>query len=158
MGLQQVTYTIDAAPDWAEVRAALEASMGVRVRVVEATPTVASVRAGSLGAGADVSFAGGRLEWEAPLNANPYFLAHLHAALIDLGARPDHPRPRTHTYRGVPWRALPLRRRLALGVVGQVAVGVLWLVMLPLLIVGLVVANAFIIARRALRRLLGGGR
>jgi hypothetical protein len=156
VGLQQGTYAIDAAPDWAQVGAALEASMGVRVRVVRASVTVASVRARSVGGGADVSFAGGRLEWEAPLDANPYFLAHLHDALVGVGAKPIDSRDRTGSYRGVPWRALPLRQRLAHGVVGQVARGMLWLVTLPVLVVALVGANAFVIARKALRKLLGG--
>lgn len=156
MGLQQGTYAIDAAPDWAHVGAALEASMGVRVRVVRASTAVASVRAGSVGGGAHVSFAGGRLEWEAPLGANPYFLAHLHEALVGVGAKPLGPHHQTGTYGGVPWHALPLRQRLAHGVVGQVARGVLWLVTLPLLAVAFVGANAFVIVRKAFRKLLGG--
>ena len=152
MGLQHGEYAIDAAPDWSQVTAALEASMGVRVRVARASEAVASVRARSIGGGADLSFAGGRLEWEAPLSANPYFLAHLHDALVGVGAKPLGPGRQRSTYCGVPWRTLPLRQRLAHGLVGQVARGVLWLVMLPLLVVALAAANGFVVARSAIRR------
>src|ERR1700678_850100 len=107
MGLQQETYAIEAAPDWIALGAALEASMGVRVRVVQASADIASVRASSVAGGADVSFAGGHLEWEAPLDANPYFVEHLHQALVSAGARPLRRRTARDEYSGVPWRALP---------------------------------------------------
>ena len=58
MGLQQVTYTLDAAPDWAALETALRASMGVRVSV-RATGDVASVQAGGIGGGAHLRCAGG---------------------------------------------------------------------------------------------------
>jgi hypothetical protein len=146
---------MDAAPDWAALGAALEASMGVRVRVVPASPSIAQVRASSLGGGADISFTGGHLEWEAPLDANPYFLEHMHQALVSLGAQPLRSRTPRDAYRGVPWRALPLRQRLVHGVVGKAALTVLWLAMLPLIIVGLVVANLVVLGRKLVRRMLG---
>jgi hypothetical protein len=146
---------MEAAPDWAALEAALEASMGVRVRVVPASATIARVHAGSVAGGADVGFTGGVLEWEAPLNANPYFIEHLHQALVGLGATPCRKRTPRDDYRGVPWRALPLRQRLAHGLVGKSAFAVLWVLMTPLIVVGLVVANVLLMVRKLVRRMLG---
>ncbi len=160
MGLQQESYSIEAAPDWTTLAAALEASMGVHVRVVRTSATMASLRASSIAGSADVSFAGGHLEWEAPLDANPYFVEHLHQALVGLGARPLRQRAPRDEYRGVPWRALPLRRRLAFGLVGKTAAALFWLLMLPLLFVGFVVANVAVrpaqLAWKRVRRMRGG--
>jgi hypothetical protein len=151
MGLQQVTYTLDAAPDWAALETALRASMGVRVSV-RVMGDVASVQAGGIGGGAHLRCAGGQLEWEAPLGANPYFLTHLHDAVLSLGARPIFAHAPADPGRGVPWRALPLRRRLVHGLVGQVARGVVGFVLMPVVLFGLVVANLGVLARRVWRQ------
>jgi prepilin-type processing-associated H-X9-DG protein len=152
LGLQQGAYAMATVPDWARVRAALEGSMGVRVRVVRASADSVSVRAGSIGGGANLWFADGRVEWEAPLDANPYFLAHLHDALVVVGANPLGAGEQASVHHGVRWRELPLRLRLAHGVVGHVARGILWLLALPVLAVAFVLANVFVFARRRLRK------
>jgi len=153
MGLQQGTYALDHAPDWEQVKAALEASMGVRVRLGCVSATVASLRARRVGGNAHLSFEAGRLEWEAPLEVSAYFLAHLHDALVGVGARPLEPREPDHQSSGIPWRRVPLGRRLAQGIVGQVARGVVWMALLPLLLVAFVGANLFVLVRRVFRRL-----
>ena len=155
MGLQQQNYAIETAPDWTALGAALEASMGVRVRVVRASVDIASVRASSVAGGADVSFSGGVLEWEAPLNANPYFVEHLHWALVSIGATPLRRRTSKEEYRGVPWRALPLRQRLAHGVVGKTLFALLWFLLLPLVLVGFVVGNVMALMVKLVRKMLG---
>jgi prepilin-type processing-associated H-X9-DG protein len=103
--------------------------------------------------GADVWFAGGHLEWEAPLDENPYFIEHLHQALVGVGAKPHLPRTPRDEF-GRPWRALPLRRRLALGVVGATARTVVGILMLPLIAAGLVVVSFGGLVRRLVQRLL----
>ena len=153
MGLQQGTYVIGNCPDWAQVRSALEASMGVRVRLVRAREDVVTLSCWSAGGSANCWFADGHLEWEAPLSVNGYFLSHLHEAFVSAGAKPAEPPAQAREGAGVAWRDLPLRRRLAYGVFGQVARGVFWILLLPLFLVGFVLVNLFFLVRGAFRRL-----
>lgn len=154
MGLQHGSYAIGAGPDWEEVRRTLQASMGVRVRLVRDRDDTVSLRAWRVGGSAHCVYAHGRLEWEAPLSVNAYFLAHLHAAFLGVGANPDDSSASTREGAGVLWRALPLRRRLAYGIVGQVALGLFGLLLLPFLFMGFVLVNLFLLVRGAFRRLL----
>ena len=86
MGLQHGSYAIGACPDWEEVRRALQASTGVRVRLVRDRDDAVTLRAWRVGGSAHCGYAHGRLEWEASLSVNAYFLAHLHAALLRAGS------------------------------------------------------------------------
>ncbi len=153
MGLQHGTYRLEGCPDWTRVQSALEASTGVHVKVVRDSETMARVRAWRIGGSADLWFADGRLEWEAPLSVNVYFLAHLHDAFDHIGAMHQGEFPKLRIYSGVPWRQLPLRRRLAWGVVGQSARGLFWLAMMPFIFTGFLLANLFLLTRKGLRRL-----
>jgi len=153
MGLQHGTYAIGSCPDWAQVRSAMEASMGVRVRLVRAREDVVTLSAWRIGGSADCWFSSGRIEWEASLSVNGYFLSHLHEAFVRAGAKPAEPTAQAREGAGVAWSELPLRRRLAYGVAGQVLRGLLWILLLPFLFVGFVLANLFLLMRKALRRL-----
>ena len=154
MGLAHRTYSIKCAPAWEGLQVALATSMAVAVQVVPASDSLARVRAFRVGGSADVSFASGVLEWEAPLSANPYFLTHLHHALVGLGATPTSARA-SDLHPCVPWRELPLRRRIVDGAVGQVTFGVLWVALSPVMLLVVVAWGAFKAVRNALKRASG---
>lgn len=150
MGLVHRAYAIDSAPDWDAVAAEVERSLGERVRAEPLDPGHKILRAPWIGGAAQVGYGGGRIESEASFGTNPFFLEHLDRALVAAGATPTH--PSTAAARALtPWKEAPLRTRLAQGLVGQAARAVLFLALSPILLLGLVFANVFVLARKWVR-------
>jgi len=122
MGLQHCAYFVASEPDWTLIAKAMEASTGERVQAKLIGVSGARIVSRSIGGGADISFADNRIEWEASLSSNPYFLTHLHLALVAAGAKPESTTATQSESLAFRWATMPLRHRLSYGKVGQVAI------------------------------------
>jgi len=142
MGLQTQTLALHAPLDPIALERTLREQTGVRARV-RGADDVYRVSSWRLAATVDVWSTGGSVTWEAPHEANPYLVAHVHAALLDLSGEPLAPRVGLASVR---WTSLPIRQRVTWGWPGVIARVSVMLLAAPLAIAALALANVLAIA------------